>query len=123
MGKIIEFPTGKVVDKPREPKEILQDYLGECTDVAQHLILTLEDEVERLIEEDGIDWLKGFDMRSEEYAEARDIHVIVNMLHTTLVRFLGVDHAVQKDMDSLYIKLKAIELKQQFGEWDDDDDS
>ncbi len=121
MGKIIEFPTGKVVEEPRDETEILQDYLAECTDVAQHLVLTLEDEVERLIKEDGIDWLKGFDMRSEEYAEARDMHVIVNMLHTMLVRFLGVDHRVQKDMDSLYIKLKAIELKQQFGEWDDDD--
>jgi hypothetical protein len=120
MGKIIEFPSGKVVDEPREPKEILQDYLGECTEVAQHLILTMADEIDRLSEED-VTWLKGFDARDQEFAEARDFHVIVNLLHTALVRFLGVDHKLQKEADSLYIKLKAIELKQQLGEWDDDD--
>jgi len=120
MGKIIEFPSGKVVDEPREPTEILQDYLGECTEVAQHLILTMADEIDRLSEED-VTWLKGFDARDQEFAEARDFHVIVNLLHTALVRFLGVDHKLQKEADSLYIKLKAIELKQQLGEWDDDD--
>ncbi len=120
MGKIIEFPSGKVVDEPREPTEILQDYLGECTEVAQHLILTMADEIDRLSEED-VTWLKGFDAQNQEFAEARDFHVIVNLLHTALVRFLGVDHKLQKEADSLYIKLKAIELKQQLGEWDDDD--
>lgn len=120
MGKIIEFPSGKVVEEPRDQTEILQDYLGECTEVAQHLILTMADEIDRLSEED-ITWLKGFDARNHEYGEARDFHVIVNLLHTALVRFLGVDHKLQQEADSLYIKLKAIELKQQFGEWDDDD--
>ena len=122
MGKIIEFPTGKVVEEPRDETEILQDYLAECTDVAQHLVLVMADEIERLADEDDIPWLKGFDPRNEEFPEARDFHVIVNMLHTCMVRFLGVDHRVQKDMDSLYIKLKAIELKQQYGEWTDEDD-
>ena len=121
MGKIIEFPTGKVVEEPRDETEILQDYLAEATDVAQHLVLVMADEIERLAEED-IPWLKGFDARNEEFPEARDFHVIVNMLHTTMVRFLGVDHRIQKDMDSLYIKLKAIELKQQYGEWTEEDD-
>ncbi len=120
MGKIIEFPSGKVVDEPRDQTEILQDYLGECTEVAQHLILTMADEIDRLSEED-VTWLKGFDAQNQEFAEARDFHVIVNLLHTALVRFLGVDHKLQKEADSLYIKLKAIELKQQLGEWDDDD--
>lgn len=122
MGKIIEFPTGKVVEKPRDETEILQDYLAEATDVAQHLVLVMADEIERLSDEDDIPWLKGFDARNEEFPEARDFHVIVNMLHTTMVRFLGVDHRIQKDMDSLYIKLKAIELKQQYGEWTEEDD-
>ena len=120
MGKIIEFPSGKVVEEPRDQTEILQDYLGGCTEVAQHLILTMADEIDRLAEED-VTWLKGFDARDQEYGEARDFHAIVNLLHTALVRFLGVDHKLQKEADSLYIKLKAIELKQQLGEWDDDD--
>ncbi len=121
MGKIIEFPSGKVIDKPRDETEILQDQLAECTDVAQHLVLVMADEIERLVEDDDISWLKGFDARNEEFNEARDFHVIVNMIHTTMVRFLGVDHRIQKDMDSLYIKLKAIELKQQLGEWTEED--
>jgi len=121
MGKIIEFPSGKVIDKPRDETEILQDQLAECTDVAQHLVLVMADEIERLAEDDDISWLKGFDARNEEFNEARDFHVIVNMIHTTMVRFLGVDHRIQKDMDSLYIILKAIELKQQLGEWTEED--
>jgi len=121
MGKIIEFPSGKVIDKPRDETEILQDQLAECTDVAQHLVLVMADEIERLVEDDDISWLKGFDARNEEFNEARDFHVIVNMIHTAMVRFLGVDHRIQKDMDSLYIKLKAIELKQQLGEWTEED--
>jgi len=121
MGKIIEFPSGKVIDKPRDETQILQDQLAECTDVAQHLVLVMADEIERLAEDDDISWLKGFDARNEEFNEARDFHVIVNMIHTTMVRFLGVDHRIQKDMDSLYIKLKAIELKQQLGEWTEED--
>jgi hypothetical protein len=121
MGKIIEFPSGKVIDKPRDETEILNEYLCEAVDVAQHLILTMSDEIERLIEEDGIDWLQGFNMRDEEYPEARDAHVLVNIMHTMFVRYLGLDHRLQKDADSFYIKLKALELKDRMGEPEEDD--
>ncbi len=111
MGKLIDFATGKEIERPLNQDELLNDLLDGCTQTAQHLVACVEEEVAALSEEEDIGWLHGFNMREEKFGEARDMHVIVNLLHATFVRFLGVEHELQKDMDSLYIKLKTLEAR------------
>ncbi|NND24004.1 MAG: hypothetical protein HKN86_04855 [Acidimicrobiia bacterium] len=111
MGKLIDFATGKEITKPIDKDEMLNSLLDGCVETAQHLVACVEEEIKMLSEEEAIAWLSGFNMREEQYGEARDMHVIVNLLHATFVRFLGLEHELQKDMDSLYIKLKTLEAR------------
>ena len=111
MGKLIDFATGKEITKPVDQDQMVNDLLDGCVQTAQHLVACVEEEVSMLSTEEGIGWLEGFNMREEKYGEARDMHVIVNLLHSTFVRFLGLEHELQKDLDNLYIKLKALEAR------------
>lgn len=111
MGKLIDFATGKEIERPLDKDELLHDLLDGCIQTAQHLVACIEEEVTALSDEEDIGWLQGFNMREEQYGEARDMHVIVNLMHATFVRFLGLEHELQKDMDNLYIKLKTLEAR------------
>jgi len=111
MGKLIDFATGKEITKPQDKDDLLNHLLDGCVGTAQHLVACVEEEISILSEDEDIAWLSGFNMREEQYGEARDMHVIVNLLHATFVRYLGLDHELQKDMDTLYIKLKTLEAR------------
>ena len=119
MGKLIDFVTGKEIKRPKSEEEVMDDLLDGCIEMAQHLVACIEDEIGHLSENEKIDWLKGFNIREEKYGEARDMHVIVNLLHATFVRFLGLDHNLQQDLDNLYIKLKTMETMKKLDTPDD----
>lgn len=119
MGKLIDFVTGKEIKRPRSNDEIMDELLDGCIETAQHLVACMEDEIHHLSEEHEVGWLSGFNMREEKYGEARDMHVLVNLLHATFVRYLGLEHNLQQDLDNLYIKLKTMETMKKLDKPDD----
>lgn len=119
MGKVVDIFTGETIVKPKSEEDVVNELLDACIETAQHLVACMEDELNYLSQNEKIGWLEGFNMRQEEFGEARDMHVIVNLLHSTFVRYLGLDHTLQQDMDNLYIKLKALDVKNKMETPDD----
>ena len=48
------------------------------------------------------------ELRDERMRESRDAFVIVNLIYSLLARYIGIEHALHKDLDRLYVKIKAI---------------
>lgn len=107
MGELIEFPTGKRLSKPRTDEEILEEVVNECVDISRHLFDIIDDEIDAISKHD-INLLNGIDLRNEINRESRDAFVIVNLLYSLLARYIGIEHALHKDLDKLYVKIKAI---------------
>ena len=119
MGKLIDFVTGKVIDQVKTNEEVVDEIVDGSIELSQHLINCLEDEIGYLATENHETWLKDFNMRSEQHGEARDMYVIINLLHAILLRYIGLEHELQQDMDNLYIKLKTLEVKMNSGKDND----
>jgi hypothetical protein len=46
--------------------------------------------------------------RDESFQESRDMFVIVNLINAMLNRYFFMPHALQKEMDRLYAKIKLM---------------
>ena len=107
MGDLIDFPTGRKIDKPRTDEDILEEVVNECVDISRQLFDIIDDEIDAISKHD-INLLNGIDLRDERMRESRDAFVIVNLIYSLLARYIGIEHALHKDLDRLYVKIKAI---------------
>lgn len=108
MAKIIPFPNLKEKLKAREDmeKEYLESMVDECVELSRHIIDVLEFEVE---ESQGGYILDGFDLRNPEHPEAKDAYVIANLMCSMFMRYIGVDHRLQGDLNSLHNKIMRMQ--------------
>tara|TARA_B100000902_G_C27216611_1_gene867328 strand:- start:45 stop:389 length:345 start_codon:yes stop_codon:yes gene_type:complete len=113
MGELIQFPTGKKISKPRTEDEIIEEIVNECVDISRHLFDVIDDEIDAISKHD-LNLLNGIDLRDELNRESRDAFVIVNLLYSLLVRYIGIEHSLHKDLDKLYVKIKAIHKENDF---------
>ena len=113
MGDLIDFPTGRKIDKPRTDEDILEEVVNECVDISRHLFDIIDDEIDAISKHD-VNLLNGIDLRDENNREGRDAFVVVNLLYSLLVRYIGIEHALHKDLDKLYVKIKAIHKENDF---------
>ena len=47
------------------------------------------------------------DFRDPENEESRDMYVIVNLISSMFMRYGGIKHFLQEDLDALYNKIEA----------------
>ena len=52
-------------------------------------------------------------LRDNQYRESRDMFVVINLLNALLLRFYGMEHDLQKDLDKLFVKIKDMEKRHQ----------
>lgn len=107
MGELIQFPTGKKISQTKSDEDILKDAVEGLVEISQHLFDVIDDEVDAISKAD-INLLNGIDLRNEQYRESRDAFVIVNLLYALLGRYVGLEHTLHKELDRLYVKIKAI---------------
>ena len=113
MGELIQFPTGEKLSKPRTEEEIIEEIVNECVDISRHLFDIIDDEIDAISKHD-LNLLNGIDLRDELNRESRDAFVIVNLLYSLLVRYIGIEHSLHKDLDKLYVKIKAMHKENDF---------
>tara|TARA_Y100001937_G_scaffold3173_1_gene4117 strand:- start:2718 stop:3068 length:351 start_codon:yes stop_codon:yes gene_type:complete len=109
MGELIQFPTGKrLKPKPKSDEELIKEIVDELVDISQHLFDVLDDEVDAISKHD-LNLLNGINLRDENARESRDSYVIVNLIYAMLSRYLGMEHSMHKELDTLFVKIKAIQ--------------
>ena len=48
------------------------------------------------------------DFRDHRARECRDMYAIVNLINAMLLRFAGVPHRLQKELDTVFVKTHAL---------------
>tara|TARA_B100002019_G_scaffold240348_1_gene216010 strand:+ start:574 stop:978 length:405 start_codon:yes stop_codon:yes gene_type:complete len=110
MAKIIKFPTGEEIiqDKKERDRQKLRELSDELVATSQYLLDIME---EFLVngQASELKELMQMNIRDEAYQESRDMYVVVNILNSMLNRYFNLPHALHRDMDRLYIKLKKMQ--------------
>ena len=115
MGKVIKFPTGEELKNKKktvEPEQIAAKVTQECQEVSHFLFDLLE---EFICTGQASQWETMMEMklRDNQYRESRDMFVVINLLNALLLRFYGMEHDLQKDLDRLFVKIKDMEKRHQ----------
>jgi len=102
-NNIIQFPTERRQAQIEEERDWeYENFTDECVDTAQFALLLLEDYI---YSDEGSN-LKELDFRNPEYAESRDMFVVVNLLSSMFMRYGGIKHFLQKDLETLFTKIQ-----------------
>lgn len=110
-NNIIQFPVERRQAQIEEEKEwAWENFTEECVDTAQFALLLLED----YIDTDEGSSLKELDFRNPEYAESRDMYVVVNLISSMFMRYGGVKHFLQKDLEELFVKIQDMKESNDF---------
>ena len=109
MGKIIKFPSGEdITTKEKRLENKYKAISDELVTTSQYLF----DVIEEFIltgQASEIQDLQEMNIRDEVFQESRDMYVLINILNSTLNRFMGMPHLLHREMDKLYIKLKKAQ--------------
>jgi hypothetical protein len=101
---IIHFPLKEriqqIEDELEYEREEYEAFTEECKDTSQVILLMIEE----LLLNDSSSF-EHIDFRDNQFPEARDMFVIVNLISSMLMRYGGVHHFMHEYFDVLYEKL------------------
>jgi len=108
---VIPFPNVKddLTEKLKESREAVEYLTNESVDTAVYMLELMEGELQAM--EGSV--FHNMDFRDAERVEARDMHAIVNLINAMFMRFAGIPHDLQQQLDTAYVKSKAIEQEPQ----------
>lgn len=111
MAKILKFPTKQELEKREMWKEFneesdrLQLQSNECVEASHFLLEVLEEFINS--GEASMDFI-DMNFRDETIQESRDMFVVINMLNGMFNRYYGIPHALHREMDRVYTKIKLL---------------
>ena len=108
MGQVINIFTGKEIKRIKSQDEIIAEMHDDLIQISQHLFDCIDDELQEIAKTPEGHNIFGLEMRDENLKEGRDALVLVNLLYSMMLRFKGQEHGLQRDLDRLYVKLKAM---------------
>ena len=101
---IIPFPTKEDI-QVKEDSKILDDLSNECVESSHFLLEVMEEFINSGQVSEG---LMDLNFRDETVQESRDMFVVVNMLNAMFNRYYGIPHALHREMDRVYTKIKLL---------------
>ena len=108
MGQVINIFTGKEIKRIKSEDELIAEMHDDLIQISQHLFDCIDDELHEIGKTPEGHNIFGIEMRDENLKEGRDALVLVNLLYSMMLRFKGQEHGLQRDLDRLYVKLKAM---------------
>jgi|TARA_B110000908_G_scaffold53604_1_gene65360 hypothetical protein len=103
MNNIIPFPTAQRQEQIESERNwAYENYTEECIDTSEFVLMMLED---YFASEDSV--FDEMDFRDTLYPESQDMHVIVNLISSMFMRYGGIEHFLQEDLDAIYKKIEA----------------
>ena len=103
MNNIIPFPIERRQEQIDDERDrAFENFTDECHDTAQFILLLIED----YISEDELSVFEVMDFRDPKLAESRDMFVIINLLSSMFMRYGGIKHFLQDDLDAIFDKIE-----------------
>ena len=101
---VIKFPLSERMREVEDEREFLrqeyEEFTDECRDTSQIILLQIE---ELLLNESSS--FDEIDFRDNNFPEAKDMFVIVNLISSMLMRYGGVTHFLHEYFDVIYEQL------------------
>ena len=125
MAKILKFPSRDELKKKEmwkeydEETEALNRQSEECVSTAHFLLDVLEEFIQS---GEASQAFMDMNFRDEIIQESRDMFVIVNMLNAMFNRYYGIPHALHREMDRVYTKIKLIDSQNEKARQDLEDE-
>jgi len=98
---IIQFPIKEriqqIEDELEYEREEYEAFTEECKDTSQVILLMIEE----LLLNDSSSF-EHIDFRDNQFPEARDMFVIVNLISSMLMRYGGANHFLHDSFDVIY---------------------
>lgn len=111
MAKILKFPSKQdlenreILKEHEEETKTLNQYSDECVEASHFLLEVLEEFINTgEVSQNFMD----MNFRDETIQESRDMFVIVNMVNAMFNRYYGIPHALHREMDRCYTKIKLL---------------
>ena len=103
---VIPFPNRKaeIEKKLQESREAVEMIADEAYDTATYMLDIIESELQMSPES----IFHRMDFRDHRARECRDMYAIVNLINAMLLRFAGVPHRLQKELDTVFVKTHAL---------------
>ena len=113
-SNVIQFPNRmlEIEKKLKESREAVQYISDEAADTAQYMLDIIESELQMSPESE----FHRMDFRDDRTRESRDMYAIINLINAMLLRFAGVPHKLQKELDTVFVKTHAMYQKEQESE-------
>ena len=105
-SNVIPFPNRKaeIEKKLQESREAVEMIADEAYDTATYMLDIIESELQMSPES----IFHRMDFRDHRARECRDMYAIVNLINAMLLRFAGVPHRLQKELDTVFVKTHAL---------------
>jgi len=105
-SNVIQFPNRmlEIEKKLKESREAVQYISDEAADTAQYMLDIIESELQMSPESE----FHRMDFRDDRTRESRDMYAIINLINAMLLRFAGVPHKLQKELDRVFVKTHAL---------------
>ena len=105
-SNVIQLPNRmlEIEKKLKESREAVQYISDEAADTAQYMLDIIESELQMSPESD----FHRMDFRDDRTRESRDMYAIINLINAMLLRFAGVPHKLQKELDRVFVKTHAL---------------
>jgi len=105
-SNVIPFPNRKaeIEKKLQESREAVEIIADEAYDTATYMLDIIESELQMSPESS----FHRMDFRDHRARECRDMYAIVNLINAMLLRFAGVPHRLQKELDTVFVKTHAL---------------
>ena len=107
---VIPFPNRKeqIEKKLQESREAVEMIADEAYDTATYMLDIIESELQMSPES----IFHRMDFRDDRTRESRDMYAIVNLMNAMLLRFSGVPHSLQQELDRVFVKVHALYQKE-----------
>lgn len=105
---VIPFPNKRkdyIEEKLQESKETVEWMTNESIDTAVYMLDIMEAELQHM--EGSLFHRMNF--RDGDTPESRDMHAIVNLINSMFMRYLGIPHNLQRQLDTAFVKTKAMD--------------
>jgi len=104
-NNVIQFPIDRRRQQLSAEEAEAEEYFIGVTENSEEIAQTTLSIVEDLLDELELDEFQGIDFRNIEYLESKDGFVVVNMIASMLMRYGGISHFLQEDLEILFDKL------------------
>tara|TARA_R110000782_G_scaffold101082_1_gene187704 strand:- start:57 stop:410 length:354 start_codon:yes stop_codon:yes gene_type:complete len=104
-NNIIQFPIERRKQQLSNEEIEAEEYFIGVAENSEELAQTALGIIEDLLEDLELDEFQGIDFRNLEYMEAKDAFVVVNLIASMFMRYGGISHFLQPDLEVLFDKL------------------